>query len=156
PAASARVWERVVGGPTSVASCAATIAAAASFASCCSPRFLTSAAMTPAQPDAATSGAAIAPFDTASALTVWSSAVLNAAAVTFPAARGAGPCRVPRCRGSAGATLGLRARAPGRAVRGTLPLASGRPAASGIVLWVAAPAGRELNPIVAHGYTQQL
>src|SRR5919201_315283 len=28
--------------------------------------------------------------------------------------------------------------------------------ASGIILWIADPDGRELNPIVAHGYPQQL
>ena len=74
-----------------MASCAATIVAAASFASCRSESCLTSAAMTPTQPPGVTSGAAIAPPEISSAITVWSSDVLNAAAVAFSASRGIVP-----------------------------------------------------------------
>ena len=86
-----RACARAEGGPTSVASCAATIVAAASFASCRSESCLTSAAMTPTQPPGVTSGAAIAPAEISSAMTVCSSDVLKAAAVAFSASRGIVP-----------------------------------------------------------------
>jgi serine protease Do len=83
PAAWDLTWLRADGGPMSAESCAATIVAVASFAEslCPSPRI--SAAITPTQPAVVTSGAAIAPFETASAFTVWRSAVRNADAVAF-------------------------------------------------------------------------
>lgn len=43
-----------------------------------------------------------------------------------------------------------------RALPGLLERAAGVLQASGIVLWIADPDGRELSPIVVHGYTPQL
>ena len=57
--------------------------------------------MTPSGPDGDSSGAAMAPCETLSALTIWTRPVRNAAAVAFSASRGIVPSRVTRLLGIA-------------------------------------------------------
>jgi hypothetical protein len=55
--------------------------------------------MTPTHPPGVTRGAAIAPDEISSAMTVWSSEVLKAAAVAFSASLGIVPKRLTSCCG---------------------------------------------------------
>ena len=103
---------------------------------------------TPTQPAGVTSGAAIAPFDTASASTTWSSDVRNADAVTLWSSLRMVPSRVTIFCEYPCVTIGLSSRPSGSAIHSTIPGASStvaaRPRRAGSA-WVSTTRARSVH-----------